>query len=205
MQKSEKETISIIMIGDASVGKSTLMKRFITGNYSDSLAPTLGVEIYKKDITINNKNYLYRIWDTCGQERFRSLSKSYFQNTDGIMLLFDLNNIDSFNNLYIWFTSINECGCDDIPLVIVGTKNDLECKISDELINNFENNGYKNNKLKVFKCSAKNNSGVEEPFMELADKIICDINNGKGNRFSTKKIKITKGGNAVDKKKNCCK
>ena len=54
------------------------MKKFITGNYSDSLNPTLGVELYKKELNINDKIYLYRIWDTCGQERFRSLSQSYY-------------------------------------------------------------------------------------------------------------------------------
>ena len=99
MSGNSLETISIIMIGDTSVGKSTLMKKFISGQFSDSLAPTLGVELYKKEVTIDEKQYLYRIWDTCGQERFRSLSKTYFRNSDGIMLLFDLNSSNSFENL----------------------------------------------------------------------------------------------------------
>ena len=140
MSKSELETISIIMIGDTSVGKSTLMKKFISGHFSDSLAPTLGIELYKKEITIDEKNYLYRIWDTCGQERFRSLSKTYFRNSDGIMLLFDLNSPESFENLNSWFISIKESGCEDIPLILVGAKCDLECKLSEEDINNFVNN-----------------------------------------------------------------
>ena len=106
MAKSELETISIIMVGDTSVGKSTLMKKFVSGQFSDSLAPTLGIELYKKEITIDEKQYLYRIWDTCGQERFRSLSTSYFRNSDGIMLLFDLNSLNSFENLSSWFISI---------------------------------------------------------------------------------------------------
>ena len=209
MSESKKISIGIIMIGDSKVGKTTLMKRFIDGNYYEGLPRTCGVEVYKKDIIINNKGYLYKIWDTCGQERFRSLTKSYFQNADGIMLLFDLNNIESFNNLKNWFDSINECNKDDVPLVIVGTKSDLECKISDQLINKLENDRYKNKELKVFKCSAKNNCGVAEPFMDLAEKIICSINSGKGDKHSGRKVKITKGGNGKNKKnkeekKKCC-
>ena len=148
------------MIGDTSVGKTALMKRFITGNYSEQYISTLGIELFKKNVKIKNENYMYRIWDTCGQEKFRSLTKSYYQQADGIMLLFDLNNIDSFNNLTLWFNSIEESNCKDIPIVIVGTKCDLECSISDELINNLENKDFKNVTSKVFKCSAKDNIGV---------------------------------------------
>ena len=134
MSKSELETISIIMVGDTSVGKSTLMKKFISGQFSDSLAPTLGIELYKKEVTIDEKQYLYRIWDTCGQERFRSLSKTYFRNSDGIMLLFDLNSTNSFDNLNSWFVSIKDSGAEDIPLILVGTKCDLEANVSEESI-----------------------------------------------------------------------
>ena len=153
MTKPDLETISIIMVGDTSVGKSTLMKKFISGQFSDSLAPTLGIELYKKEITIDEKQYLYRIWDTCGQERFRSLSKSYFRNSDGIMLLFDLNSQNSFDNLNSWFISIKESGAEDIPLILVGTKCDLYNNITEETISNFVSQ----NKTiqKYFKCSAK--------------------------------------------------
>ena len=200
MSKSELETISIIMIGDTSVGKSTLMKKFISGHFSDSLAPTLGIELYKKEITIDDKNYLYRIWDTCGQERFRSLSKTYFRNSDGIMLLFDLNSPDSFENLNSWFISIKESGCEDIPLILVGTKCDLECKLSEEDINNFVNN----NKIiqNYFRCSAKENIGIDEPFIELG-KLVVKITFHK--ERSNSKIKIKKSKTLEDKtKKKCC-
>ena len=200
MSKSELETISIIMIGDTSVGKSTLMKKFISGHFSDSLAPTLGIELYKKEITIDEKKYLYRIWDTCGQERFRSLSKTYFRNSDGIMLLFDLNSPDSFENLNSWFISIKESGCEDIPLILVGTKCDLECKLSEEDINNFVNN----NKIiqNYFRCSAKENIGIDEPFIELG-KLVVKITFHK--ERSNSKIKIKKSKTLEDKtKKKCC-
>ena len=200
MAKSELETISIIMVGDTSVGKSTLMKKFVSGQFSDSLAPTLGIELYKKEITIDEKQYLYRIWDTCGQERFRSLSKTYFRNSDGIMLLFDLNSSNSFENLNSWFFSIKECGCEDIPLILVGTKCDLYCNVSEEAITNF----VEQNKViqKYFKCSAKDNIGIDEPFIELG-KLVIKLIHPKNS--SNSKIKIKKSKTMEEKpKKKCC-
>lgn len=194
------ETISILMIGDTSVGKSTLLKKFITGNYSDCLNPTVGVELYKKKLNINDKNYLYRLWDTCGQERYRSLCKSYYHSADGIMILFSLNSSDSFNNLDMWLNSIKDNGAEDIPIIMVGTKCDLESNINEEEIHNFikENILIKN----YFKCSAKYNIGVEEPFIELANLVIKFKNNNENNKKV--KIKIINNNKAKKKKKKCC-
>ena len=202
MTKPDLETISIIMVGDTSVGKSTLMKKFISGQFSDSLAPTLGIELYKKEITIDEKQYLYRIWDTCGQERFRSLSKSYFRNSDGIMLLFDLNSQSSFDNLNSWFISIKESGAEDIPLILVGTKCDLYNNITEETISNFVSQ----NKTiqKYFKCSAKENIGIEEPFIELGKLVVKQILPSRERTNSKIKIKKTKSMEIQKPKKKCC-
>ena len=202
MTKLDLETISIIMVGDTSVGKSTLMKKFISGQFSDSLAPTLGIELYKKEITIDEKQYLYRIWDTCGQERFRSLSKSYFRNSDGIMLLFDLNSQNSFDNLNSWFISIKESGAEDIPLILVGTKCDLYNNITEETISNFVSQ----NKTiqKYFKCSAKENIGIEEPFIELGKLVVKQILPSRERTNSKIKIKKTKSMEIQKPKKKCC-
>jgi small GTP-binding protein len=202
MTKPDLETISIIMVGDTSVGKSTLMKKFISGQFSDSLAPTLGIELYKKEITIDEKQYLYRIWDTCGQERFRSLSKSYFRNSDGIMLLFDLNSQNSFDNLNSWFISIKESGAEDIPLILVGTKCDLYNNITEETISNFVSQ----NKTiqKYFKCSAKENIGIEEPFIELGKLVVKQILPSRERTNSKIKIKKTKSMEIQKPKKKCC-
>ena len=202
MTKPDLETISIIMVGDTSVGKSTLMKKFISGQFSDSLAPTLGIELYKKEITIDEKQYLYRIWDTCGQERFRSLSKSYFRNSDGIMLLFDLNSQSSFDNLNSWFISIKESGAEDIPLILVGTKCDLYTNITEETISNFVSQ----NKTiqKYFKCSAKENIGIEEPFIELGKLVVKQILPSRERTNSKIKIKKSKSMEIQKPKKKCC-
>jgi small GTP-binding protein len=197
MSNDVLETISLIMIVDNSVGKTTLMKKFITGKYCDSFAPTLGVELYKKEIEINNKQYLIRIWDTCGQERFRSLSKSYFRNSDGIMLLFDLNSTKSFDNLSSWFNSIKDCGCEDIPMIIVGTKCDLdssEREVDEEKGNKFAQSlGYK-----FSETSAKLNININEAFDTLLDEVLL---NYKPNLRES--VKLSKA-QTKKEKKNCC-
>ena len=118
------------------------------------------------------------------------------------MLLFDLNSVESFEHLSIWFNSIKECSCEDVPLVIVGTKSDLKQNVAEESINKLNFEGYLGGDIKVFKCSAKDDNGVEEPFLELANRI---INKGK-HKKNDKKIKISKGSNQnkEDKRKECC-
>lgn len=200
-QDDELDKISIIMVGDTAVGKSTLMKKFITGNFSDSLAPTIGVELYKKEIMIDNKKYLYRIWDTCGQERFRSLSKSYFRNSDGIMLLFDLNTVQSFENINTWIESIKENGCEETPIILVGTKCDLNQNVSDETIQKFQ----KDNDIiqQFYKCSSKDDIGINEPFIELA-KLVIRQNKPIERKNSKVKIRKVSNSNEKGKKRKCC-
>ena len=98
----ESVSLNIIIIGDTSVGKTTLMKRFIDGVYNEKILSTLGVELFRKQVKINEKDYVFKIWDTCGQERFRTLTKNYYKNAEGIMLLFDIHSLDSFPHLNNW-------------------------------------------------------------------------------------------------------
>jgi small GTP-binding protein len=162
-------SLNIIIIGDTSVGKTTLMKRFIDGIFNEKILSTLGVELFRKQVKINDNDYVLKIWDTCGQERFRTLTKNYYKNAEGIMLLFDIHSIDSFQHLNNWMKSLNEnFNGSDIPLVVVASKCDLEQMITDNEIEDYSN---KNN-VKIYKSSAKDNIQVEEPFLYLANEII---------------------------------
>ena len=138
IQKYE-DSISIIIIGDSKVGKTTLMKRYINGNFTENIIPSLGIELYRKIKEINRKKYLIKIWDTCGRERFKSITQNYYRNADGVMLLFDSNNIESFHNLNIWLNSLKEYSIKNFPLIIIGTKSDLPINVHDNDINIFCN------------------------------------------------------------------
>ena len=109
---------------------------------------------------IRGHHYYIKIWDTCGQERFRSLTANYYRNSDGIVLVFDINNPDTFDNLKTWIKSLNENAEENIPKIVICNKIDLEHNISQSKIKSF----MKENNLQIFQSSAKTNINIIEPF-----------------------------------------
>ena len=191
IQKYE-DSISIIIIGDSKVGKTTLMKRYINGNFSENIIPSLGIELYRKIKEINRKKYLIKIWDTCGQERFKALTQNYYRNADGVMLLFDSNNIESFHNLNIWLNSLKEYSIKNFPLIIIGTKSDLPINVHDNDINLFCNQF----NIKWFRTSAKTGENISLSFDFLTKEIL----NIKDNNREKIKIKVNQNIN----ENSCC-
>ncbi len=186
------DTISIITIGDSSVGKTSIIRKFIDNNFSVGTLPTIGVELFKTELKINDEKYLIKIWDTCGQERLRALTSNYYKNADGIILVYDVNSNDSFLNLEKWFKSIDDnCGTKP-PIIILGNKIDLGGKIDDEIMKDFKN---KNKDYIMFQCSAKTGENINEAFVKLSEMIIKDKEEGN---------KIFLGNGRINNKKNCC-
>ena len=191
IQKYE-DSINIIIIGDTNVGKTTLMKRYINGHFTENIIPSLGIELYRKIKEINRKKYLIKIWDTCGQERFRSITQNYYRNADGVMLLFDSNNIESFHNLNIWLNSLKEYSIKNFPLIIIGTKSDLPINVHDNDINIFCNQF----NIKWFRTSAKTGENISISFDFLTKEIL----NIKHNNREKIKIKVNQNTN----ENSCC-
>ena len=103
------KTCQILLIGDSSVGKTSLIQRYVNGIFKDEkdvYLPTVGLDFYTKHEIINNMNVLVRLWDTAGQERFKSLTPNYFKNAEGVILTYDLTKMESFENLKYWINSI---------------------------------------------------------------------------------------------------
>ena len=152
----------------------------------------MGIELFKKVVNINGIFYQIKIWDTCGQERLRALTTNYYRNADGIMLLFDLTQISSFNNLQNWIESVQEKVQDQLPLVIVGNKTDLpEQQITPDMIKNLA----KKYEVEVFKTSAKNGDESGKPFLRLAEEIIDNKKTRKSTFIMQKE---------EEKKSKCC-
>ena len=190
IQKYE-DSINIIIIGDTNVGKTTLMKRYINDKFTENIIPSLGIELYRKIKEINGKKYLIKIWDTCGQERFKALTQNYYRNADGVMILFDSNNIKSFQNLNFWLNSLKEYSIKNFPLIIIGTKSDLPINVHDNDINIFCNQF----NIKWFRTSAKTGENISISFDFLTKEIINIKDNNGG------KIKINKN---INENSCCC-
>jgi len=125
----------IILVGDHNTGKTTFMKKLINLDIS-SITTTIGVDYLIQHRKIDTKSIKINIWDTAGQERFKAIIINYFKGISGILLFFDLNNINTFNSLEKWIKEIHSKNpCDhDHPIFLIGNKSDLEQTVDDNLI-----------------------------------------------------------------------
>jgi len=164
IEEDNEIIFKIITLGDSGVGKTSIINKYITDNYLDNVASTLGVNFsYKKLIFNKTQKIMLKLIDTCGQEKFRSLSKSYFKNTDGVLYVFGLDDKESFDNIKIWMEYFNEeCKIEDIPKILVGNKCDLDT--DKELDKNIINEFSEKNNIKYFATSAKNGININELF-----------------------------------------
>ena len=165
--KEEEIIFKIITLGDSGVGKTSIINKYITGNYLDNVTSTLGVNFsYKKLIINKNVKITLKLIDTCGQEKYRSLSKAYFRNTDGVLFIFGLDDEGSFKNIKEWMECFNkECTIGNVPKVLVGNKSDLE--IDNNLDQNIIKEFAEENKIKYIETSAKDNKNINELFEEM--------------------------------------
>ena len=162
-------SIKILLIGESSVGKTCLIKRYMDGTFKENFVTTVGMDYKVKRITLNNKQYDLEIIDTSGQERFHCLAESNYKKADGIMLVFDFTNQSSFDSLKdYWLNELDKYG--NMPKIIVGNKKDLE---NIRIVNTqeMEKLGKKKN-IRCFECSAKNGENIESIFIYLTELIL---------------------------------
>ncbi len=187
------EKMNVIIVGDSTVGKTSLIKLYFEGLTVGNYLATTGVEQYTKNIEIGNKLVRLRIWDTAGQERFQSLTRNYYKNAQGILLLFDVSNRESFVNVKRWIESINENRINEkVKTIIIGNKVDLSREVSFEEAKKLANE----HKILYYETSAKKNIGVDEAFKGIILQVLdntMDINrDSNGNmRITTKNENIT--------------
>ena len=199
MENEDENIYKIITIGDSSVGKSSIIKRFIYDTFTENTITTIGMNIAMHKMTLKNgKNITLKLVDTAGEERYKALSKNYFTNTDGVLFVFDLNKPESFDNISDWIKTFEESKRKNlnIPKYLIGNKNDLVCNVQEKLIQNFLS---KNKDFKYKSTSAKENNNITELFQELAE--IVYENNQKYANLKTKNIKLSNGKN--NEKKRC--
>ena len=122
-------TFKIIIVGDAGVGKTSLMYKYIYGTEQHHSDITIGVEFGSNTIELKGEVVKVHIWDTSGQERFRSITRSYYRSAAGCVVVYDITNYKSFQNVKNWLNDVRSLTPNiDIPIILVGTKNDLVAK-----------------------------------------------------------------------------
>ena len=165
-----------IIIGDAAVGKSNLLLRYSHGQFKPEYQLTIGVEFGAKNVQIKDKIYRIQIWDTAGQENFRSITRAYYKNSVCALVVYDISNRDSFNNINTWVEDCRNQSPKTIYMVLVGNKSDLNDRrqvTKEEGEELAEKHG-----MLFFETSAKTGENVEEIFFQSANEIAKKIEEG---------------------------
>ena len=165
-----------IIIGDPSVGKSNLLMKFAHNKFTDEYQATIGVEFGAKNITFNNQIYRIQIWDTAGQENFRSITRAYYKNSVCAMVVYDITNRDSFEHIQNWIQDVKDQSPKTVLIVLVGNKIDLE---ENRAVSYDEGSEFATKNGLIFEeTSAKTGQGIEEIFMKSAKEISKQMEKG---------------------------
>ena len=167
-KKEYDHLFKIVIIGDSGVGKSSLLLRFADDQFPESYISTIGVDFRFRTIAIDSKVVKLQIWDTAGQERFRTITSAYYRGADGIIIVYDVTNPESFDHVEEWLSEINEFATQNTSKLLVGNKADLEAQVDHDTALRFAN------KLGIpfLETSAKTATNVEAAFLTMAKELI---------------------------------
>lgn len=159
----------LLLIGDSGVGKSCLLLRFADDSYTDSYISTIGVDFKIRTVELDGKVIKLQIWDTAGQERFRTITSSYYRGAHGIIVVYDVTDQDSFNNVKQWLNEIDRYASETVQKLLVGNK----CDMVSKKVVEFETAKQFADSLNItfLETSAKNAQNVEQAFLTMAAQI----------------------------------
>ena len=168
--------LKYIIIGDSAVGKSNILLRYIHDRFNEEFHSTIGVEFGAKNLQIDDKIYRIQIWDTAGQETFRSITRAYYKNSVCACVVYDISNRTTFDNIKSWVEDCKKLSPKTVLMILVGNKIDLEDKREvtyDEGSIFAQKNG-----MIFFECSAKTGKNIEQIFMESTKEVSKRIKEG---------------------------
>ena len=180
--ESIKNEFNIIVVGESGVGKSQIISRIWGDEFNPNSRATIGIDFKMINIHVKNKNIKFKVWDTAGQERYKSLASSFFRNVQGIILVYDVSNKESFEDLKIWLDSIKSnlgSSENNVKKIIIGNKIDLDREVTKDEAETF----CKQLKIEYFETSAKENVNVKEAFLKLVHMML-------GSKLDTQKLSV---------------
>uniref|UniRef100_A0A669BF06 Calcium release activated channel regulator 2A n=1 Tax=Oreochromis niloticus TaxID=8128 RepID=A0A669BF06_ORENI len=156
----------IVLVGNSSVGKTCLLRRFCDEAFHPGTSATVGIDYSVKTITVDNSQVALQLWDTAGQERYRSITKQFFRKADGVVVMYDITTEESFTAVRQWLTSVKEGAGEDIPVMLLGNKTDKETER--EVQKSIGERLAKDCQLTFYECSACSGYNVVESMVHLA-------------------------------------
>ena len=195
--------LKIVIIGDSGVGKTNLLKRFVSNIFTENTKATVGVEFMTKSYKINKHIFKIELWDTAGQERYKSITAVYYKGAKGALIVYDTTSKPSFDDIDKWLNEIRDKCSNDIKLMIIGNKIDL--KEFREVPNELAMNKAKELGIPLMETSALDATNVKEAFCDLLKEIYKDLKSKNKNFGDTLE---NKDGINIDtnskKKSGCC-
>ncbi|OHT16743.1 Ras-related protein Rab-4B [Tritrichomonas foetus] len=166
---SSAYSFKFIIIGSSGVGKTAILKRLVEDTFSNDSQSTIGVEFDSTMIDVDGQQVKLQIWDTAGQERFRSIAKAYFRNAVGVILVFDITERKTFDDVNMWLNDVHSL-CDPTAVVLlIGNKSDLS---ANRVVTLAEAEQFaQHHQLNYLETSAMDGSNVREAFVKVATQI----------------------------------
>lgn len=207
MSETYDYLIKTVIVGDSGIGKSSIMIRFAEDTFNYHYISTIGVDFKISTIQYKNKSIKFQIWDTAGQDRFRTITSSYYRGSQGTIICYDITDKNTFNSVIKWLEEVNKHSINEPILILCGTKADLESKREVSTSEGLEFAKLYN--MKFFETSAKDNTNVKEIFEFIAENKLQDnsflnqTNSIEEKELKKRKISLFKNEDE-NKKSNCC-
>ena len=196
MDASEPPLYKILLLGDSTVGKTCFLLRYVDDSFLDLHMATIGLDYRLKTLILEEQKIVkVQLWDTAGQDKFRAITRNYYKGASGIILIFDVTNVKSYENIKKWINEIKEEISEKVAIVLIGNKIDnvQERKISKEQGDKLASEIG----VKFFETSAKTGEGINESVFFLVKKIFENDPEVK-NKYQGRNLKM------YNKKRKCC-
>ena len=207
MASRKKVLLKVIILGDSGVGKTSLMNQYVNGKFSNSYKATIGADFLTKELMLEDKLVTMQIWDTAGQERFQSLGMAFYRGADACVLVYNITNSKSFQNLKPWkdefLLQASPNNPQQFPFMVIGNKSDLEEK---RTVSQSQAKSWCEEQEEpciFYECSAALGTNVEQAFNAIAKEAVKQSKTTNEDEFDFD-VKVNLNPTKPKKESGCC-